>query len=282
MEPKPEPTLWTAAVEKTFDDATNSYKFFWLMALVGEVSAGAGPVLALRALVARMVAEASLLLRDRFDSFGRQDRLPDLVRRLREAEGLAEDAPPEQVRSAVLRLLHAAEGLGKELASLADYVPYRFLRPFFKGRLEGAYDRSVNQRIVELASEAFLTDVPPVYRFAGDDAVELHPAWRDYLLRHAEAVRAYASAKLEEFLGGTAIPGPIFLPEPSAPAPAPRWREPALAAEERATYGAVGPRAGGSPPAGPWWRRRNGAAAKARRSWLAWLSAALRRLLRRR
>ncbi len=293
MEPTPRPTLWVAAVERTFDETTNSYKFFWMLALLDELERGAGPAIPLSALVAGMLAGASRFLRQTGGRFGARDRLPELLERLCLAEGVSPNASPEEIRAAALRRLETGDRLARELMSLADYVPYRFLRSFFAAKLQGANDRSVNPRIVELAEQAFSSDLPPVYRFlAGPEpAVELHPAWREYLQDHADAVREFVLGRLRVFLGLRSSLIVSGLPEPGLRASEPRA---AMVAEGRAAYGAppeaqptdAGPGAdrtapAGSVPARGWWRRRNGSAAKARRSWLGRLAALFRRLLRR-
>ncbi|MFN3685014.1 MAG: hypothetical protein ACK41F_13925 [Fimbriimonadaceae bacterium] len=292
-DPQPGPRLWVAAVESTFDDVTNSYKFFWMLALLDEVRRRPGATIPMSALVAGMLAGASRLIPETGGVFGAQDRLPELLERLCLAEGVSPGSDPEEIRAAALRRMETGDRFARQLKSLADFVPYRFLRPFYAAKLAGAYDRSVNGRIAELAEQAFSSDLPPVYRFlAGPEpAVELHPAWREYLLDHGEAIREVVLGRLRGFLGIGPTGVRSSLPEPGLRRPATPM---AMVAEDRSAYGAPrterpadagrdAERAGsvGSVPAMPWWKRRNGSAAKARRSWLGRLATLFRRLLRR-
>lgn len=186
-----------ARLTAVFADTTNSYKFYWLLAILdglGEVESNRLP---LRELSLRMVAGVWYPL-DYFKlSFGKQDGfrpIADFV-----SQQLAVDNRPTapslfvQLNKAlapdVLAQLH------KRVDVLLHWVPYRFIRPFFALETRGLPDQRVNARVAELAGQS--SRAP--YQFVGD-AIEVRPAWAAYLRRHRGILRGFAQWHLVRFL----------------------------------------------------------------------------------
>ena len=78
---------------------------------------------------------------------------------------------------------------------LLNWVPYRFIRPFFAQETRGLLDQHVNARIAELANQ---TSKAP-YFFAGNE-VQLDPKWAAYLQQHQAVLRGFTYWHLVRFL----------------------------------------------------------------------------------
>jgi hypothetical protein len=86
---------------------------------------------------------------------------------------------------------------------LANFVPYRFLRPFFAQTLRGANDWEVNRRIKTLAEGVFNNpQTPCLYRFvdAPRPGIEIHPGWFEYLRQHLTILTGFCLWHLINYL----------------------------------------------------------------------------------
>ena len=84
--------------------------------------------------------------------------------------------------------------------TLMRYVPFRLLRPFFKDELSGVAEHLVNERVVALSEEFFMSR-KPLYCFTHDRAgIILHHEWAEYLDRNAPILRGWARFNLAAYL----------------------------------------------------------------------------------
>jgi hypothetical protein len=185
-----------AKLTAVFGDTTNSYKFYWLLAILGSLEASPDNRIPLRELSLRMVASVWYPL-DYFKlSFGKQDGFRPIADTI--SRYLTVDNRPSapglftQLKQALSS--GELEQLYEEVEKLLRWVPNRFIRPFFASELQGV-ERKMDQRIVELA--AISTRAP--YRFIEDD-IEVHEAWADYLRRHSYILRGFTYWHLVRFL----------------------------------------------------------------------------------
>jgi len=184
------------------DEVTNSYKFYWFLAILEWVREEQTSLLPLDALLARMVARVWYPTNYFRLSFGKQDRLGTIAIRLGEKSGLPMDSPRARVIEAAQGHLREKDEVGREISSLADFVPYRFLRPFFAQTLRGAKDWEVNRHIRRLAESAFQGSQPCLYRFVEvpQPAIELHPDWLAYLRQHLAILTGFCLWHLVSYL----------------------------------------------------------------------------------
>ncbi|MCX7680921.1 MAG: hypothetical protein N2508_02960 [Anaerolineae bacterium] len=162
-----------------FNNVTNSYKFYWLLAILECVQSGRGPLIPLSNLLAEMVAAVWYPTNYFRLSFGKQDRLGALTLQLGAGGELPLDASKDRVKTHVLYHLESDTELGREIRTLGRFVPYRFLRPFFATELHGRPDSQVDGLILRLSAERFAGDSPCFYRFVADPqaGIEIHPVW---------------------------------------------------------------------------------------------------------
>lgn len=180
------PDLPVSALAACFQNVTNSYKFYWFLAILERVRAGQGPILPIADLLAEMTASVWYPTNYFRLSFGKQDQLGRVVTLLGRQAGLAMDSPRGKVIETVRGHLAQNDRLGRRIWQLGDYVPYRFLRPFFSQALRGEEDWRINRRIQQLAAQAFESAQPGLYRFLEQPvpAIEIHPRWYHYLQQH--------------------------------------------------------------------------------------------------
>lgn len=71
--------LPVSALAAAFKEVTNSYKFFWFMAILNAVHTTRNPIISVDALLANMIARLWYPVHYFRLSFGKQDRLGDIV-----------------------------------------------------------------------------------------------------------------------------------------------------------------------------------------------------------
>lgn len=180
-----------------FGDTTNSYKFYWLLAILESLEESSDNRIPLRELSLRMVAGVWYPL-DYFKlSFGKQDGfrpIADTISRYLTVDNRP-SAPGLFIQLKLALSSNELEVLYKQVAELMRWVPYRFIRPFFASETRGLPEHRVNSRIAELAA----TSAYAPYRIA-KDAIEVHDTWADYLRRHSYILRSFAYWHLVRFL----------------------------------------------------------------------------------
>lgn len=204
----PHPELSVSSLASSFNNATNSYKFFWLLSILDHIQANSSRTVNIHDLLIQMVKRAWYPSHYFRLSFGKQDKLAPLSAELSK----------DEIDN--LETLNDVS-LHKKIDSLSRYVPYRFLRPFFASETRGLSDFKVSKRLQNLASEAFDKNVlVPFYRFVGEknDVLELHVFWYEYLQTHLSIIRAFCCWHLVQYLqkhnpNVPGIPNKLFEPQ---------------------------------------------------------------------
>lgn len=204
-----------------FNHVTNSYKFYWFLAILDHIREDQSPIVEINTLVARMVAGVWYPTNYFRLSFGKQDRLSEIALLLKEKRSLRENAKQQTIVNAVLSEIMEGASLAPQVTSLSRYVPYRFLRPFFSQQLRGKPDWKVEKLILRFTEKSSSDSRnPPFYRFVGDQnqMLEIHPIWFDYLQTHLAIVTSYCSWHLLKYLqrNNPNVPnlaGKLFEPE---------------------------------------------------------------------
>lgn len=179
------------ALSRLLDDATASYKFLFFRALLDAFKAGGFERRdwSLRELAVGMLAVAWYPSRVCRLSLGAKDGVAAMLSGI-DAKGAK---PP--TTEALDRMLSAN---GVDVDSLARYVPYRLLSPFFAGRLAAVGDHRRNATIAAAATADF-DSIRPLYKFVGD-RIELHPAWVAYLAENWDIVSGWAERRWISYL----------------------------------------------------------------------------------
>ncbi len=197
MQLPPDNDVDIANLSRVFNDTTNSYKFYWFLAILDSLQATGETRMAMRDLSLRMVATVWYPLAYYRLSFGVQDQFKDIAGTV--AAYLSVDVSPTAPN--LLTQLHSqladAElaSIYKRVGDLLRWVPYRFLRPFFSTDLTDLPDHQVNKTIVNLSSQHRYA----LYRFEGKDIV-VNDAWINYLQQHQYILRGFIQWHLVRFL----------------------------------------------------------------------------------
>jgi len=208
------------ALAASFDEVTNSYKFYWFLAILDHIKESQTRTIPVTTLLAHMVARAWFPTNYFRLSFGKQDQLSNVATLLRESSGLPIDSSYSQVFDEALKHMQDKDDAGKSIYKIARFVPYRFLRTFFSGDLRGIKDTEINRRISDLSQSTFDRS-PCLYRFIEIEtkqAIEIHPEWFEYLKQHLTILRGFCLWKLIEYLqkhnpNVPNIPGKLFEPQ---------------------------------------------------------------------
>lgn len=202
----------TGVVGHVFGNTDTTYKFFWFLALLEGTKNAPSRIdfsLELRGITREMVAQAWSCRRLFKLWFGHQDRLQALVDRLAERSKLLDNARPDEVRNASDLLSDA------EVSVLEDYVPYRFLVPWFRSALVGVKDHSRHALIQLLAERSARCPRPAPYRFDSvvgkPRAVHISSKWLTFFQSNHLPLKAFAQLSLARYfeVRNPGIPGII-------------------------------------------------------------------------
>lgn len=202
----------TGVIGQVFGNTDTTYKFFWLLAVL-EQTKNALPrsdlSLELGGLTREMVAQAWPCRRLFKLWFGHQDRLQTLIDRLAERSGLHDSARADEVRNASTLL---SDG---EVVILEDYVPYRFLVPWFRGALVGVKDHARHNLIQLLAERSASSPRPAPYYFntviAKPHIIHINSKWLTFFQSNHLPLKAFAQLSLAKYfeVRNPGIPGII-------------------------------------------------------------------------
>lgn len=190
--------LKIGALSGIFGNVTNSYKFYWLLAILDGIQERRAKTLPIEWLLCRMVGLVWFPVHYFRLHFGKSDKLSEIAIMVMKECSLPMDASVSAVSTAC-HALPENSSARKLLAERRRYVPFRFIRPFFESETRGLADHQVSNRIAELASESFESTSPSMYRVNGDN-LELAEAWFDYLTEHLEVIRGFCNWNLVLYL----------------------------------------------------------------------------------
>lgn len=186
-----------------FNEVTNSYKFYWFLSILEHLREEQSRIISINSLLGRMIASVWYPHYYFRLSFGKQDRLANVVNALNEQNHLPVDSSRIFIIEKTRSHLTEMDAIGKEIISLANYVPYRFLRPFFAKTLRGVDDWEINRRIETLAQTSFDDSKSPcLYKFVSqpNHAIEIHPDWFNYIQQHISILTGFCFWHLINYL----------------------------------------------------------------------------------
>lgn len=187
----------------SFSNVTNSYKFYWFLAILEHLREHQSRNMSVDDLLARMVAGVWYPAHYFRLSFGKQDQLGTIAFELATHGRLTTESRRAEILQVVRDDLAHKTAVGRKIRHLGDYVPYRFLRPFFALQLRGVEDRKINPAVETLAEQSFSTsNAPCLYRFIQQPlpAIEIHPAWFEYLREHLTILSGFCLWHLLNYL----------------------------------------------------------------------------------
>lgn len=165
-----------------FGNTTNSYKYIWFWAILDSLQQ---ETISLNHLAVKMIAKVWFPICAYRLSFGKQDSFVGHIKMLILENPVLASYKSRELEKWLLANL-TDKTVAKIIKELLQYVPFRFLTPFFAEKLVGMADAEKNKLIVAYASLDFLNEKNyPIYKFSQDKkAIILPPLWLQYLQKH--------------------------------------------------------------------------------------------------
>lgn len=188
-----------------FKNTSTSYKFYWFLAILECVREENEVVIPIRHLLSKMISNVWYPVNYFSLSFGKQDRLGRIALQVKRKSLLKDNATNAAIHDELDKMLRdpGNRELMRNLNSLLNYVPYRFLSPWYNQILRGLQDAKRNSKIVQLASAGFESHMNwPLYRFVfgNEESIELHRLWFEYLRRHNRILTDFCLWNLLNYL----------------------------------------------------------------------------------
>ncbi len=189
--------LATAPLNAVFNSTTNSYKFYWFLAILKNLHRG--NILEMNDLRMQMVSDVWFPLNFYHVSFGSQDGFKTIADLIVNKFGVKIDNKKELFGQLNQALLPAEKALlFKQVETLTRYVPWLIVRPFFNQEFQGIVNPE--KKIEKICTELFEKESERViYRFA-KDSIEINPRWHDYFSKHQAILRGFTFWHLVKFL----------------------------------------------------------------------------------
>ena len=179
------PRVNSAALAMIFSKTTNSYKYFFMLAVlqhsINDEQNKNGKVRLLD-LAAEMLLMAGFFTINFKISLGRQDMLAEILSRFANTKGVKNSFVKHGDRGQLRSVLK--EWLLKNKAdknTVLKYVPYRMLTTFFANNLVGVADYKKNTAINTLANEEFESRKPLYKINVEKGCIDVHSDWICYL-----------------------------------------------------------------------------------------------------
>lgn len=177
------------------DKVVASYKLYWLLSLLDEVSIGHKEI-EFRRLICKMIVYAWYPLLKFKLSFGYCDNLAKVANYISETFNLTSNYDSHKL----LDFIYKSEDktLNKMIRDLTLNVPYRFLSPFFEDKLRG---KKKVEKMIEEFSREDNSCVYEIYNNEKDEkCIRVRDKWCDYLKYNYKILQGWTYYKLVCFL----------------------------------------------------------------------------------
>lgn len=211
-------TIPVEILASVFNNTTNSYKYYWFLSILESLQKKNTNEISIEDLCVNMVETVWYPLNFFKLSFGSQDHfrnIADLINSFIDPDN-TKDSIIDQVNSKADEITRRQ--IKTEIRTLARWVPYRFIRPFFRNELRGLPDTQVNSRITELAANWSRQHPERVPYYFKDGKIIINKPWMDYLISHIGLIRGFTYWNLVNFVqknnpNTMGIPGKLIKPE---------------------------------------------------------------------
>jgi hypothetical protein len=162
-----------------FNDTTNSYKYYWFLAILNRVKVSGEKRIPLAEVAAEMLDLVWFPLNFFKLSFGKQDQFALIAQRIAAyIDSSSKDSIMAQVQKKAPE--KEAREITRQILQLTRYVPYRFIRPFLAHELKSNTDATVNREIQTLANRYASEDPNRLPYWFKDDCIVLNEPWLAY------------------------------------------------------------------------------------------------------
>lgn len=185
-----------------FNDTTNSYKFFWFLAILADIQDNNSEIILIENLNTRMLEDVWYPLNYYLLSFGKTDSykvIADFINSRIEVDcKINSDALFNQIDKGFSPINKNEYKL--KVKSLSRWVPYRFIRPFFANETRGVNDSQVNNKIKSLALETSKNNPGQCPYWFSEDKIIINRIWFEYFLNNIGLLRGFTYWHLSKFL----------------------------------------------------------------------------------
>lgn len=192
-----------ASLSAVFQNTTNSYKFYWFLAILDSLQQdGEQLVISQKDLALRMLASVWYPL-DYFKlSFGAQDGFKPIAEFITSRIFIDNRVnAPKLFQQIHLRFPEAESSeLTQKVMQLTRWVPFRFIRPFFLAETRGIEETKANKVIKTLSNNLFSVEPHRVIYKISKDTVELNSVWAQYFQKHQSILRGFIYWHLVRFV----------------------------------------------------------------------------------
>ncbi|MDF2614472.1 MAG: hypothetical protein K0S71_2258 [Clostridia bacterium] len=171
-----------------------SYKPFWLSGVLKEVINGKKEI-GFKELVCHMISSAWYPIVQYKLSFGKSDKLGDIVEYIKGKYEIAADEKEHVLYKLIFELQDRE--IIKYIEGLYQFVPYRMLSPFYQELLRGTAEKEKNKKITELALE----DESAFYKiYPKEKMIVIGDNWYKYLVENQNIIYGWINYNLTFFL----------------------------------------------------------------------------------
>ncbi|OOP73186.1 HNH endonuclease domain-containing protein [Clostridium beijerinckii] len=177
------------------DKVVASYKMYWLLALLDEISLDNFEI-EFRTLICKMVVKAWYPLLKYKLSFGLCDNLAKVATYISDTYNLESNYDEREL----FHFIYSSQDktLNKMLKELTLNVPYRFLSPFFENKLRG---QKKVQKLIEELSKEDNESIYEIYKNNKDEnCIRIKGNWCNYLKFNYRIIQGWAYYRLVCFL----------------------------------------------------------------------------------
>lgn len=191
--------LSVGKLANVFSNTTNSYKFYWFLAITNSVKKSNKTTFKIENLVIEMIGEIWYPINYFNLSFGKQDQfsrgISELVAQL--------NIPVNIKKNELIDLIYQNkenENVKSLIKNLSRYVPFRFLSSWFANDLRGILDVQKNQIISKLSIERFNYIRKSALYKVDSTQIEINEYWYKYLKTHITILDSFTYWQLINYL----------------------------------------------------------------------------------
>ncbi len=174
------------------DDTTNSYKFYWFLAILDESIETEVNEIPYDVLIRKMISTVWYPLNNYKLSFGKADSFIKVSEYVSNSIVVDNSIGSPDIFSQIKTLNDQQnKTLGFILKDLIRWVPYRFIRPFFWKELKGKKDSEVNKEIKFLANQASKDDPRRCPYSFTEKGIIINHVWRDYFNENHSILKSF-------------------------------------------------------------------------------------------
>ena len=172
---------------------TNSYKLYWLYAILDFVNKGKVSI-SFDNILIKMIALAWHSAITYKLSLGAQDQLSELIIDINDNYKVNDNISHTGLANLIAEVIEKNDKIYAAASDLFKYVPYRLISSFYSEKLRGIKDYKKNKMIEDLAD-----DKKAIYRFK-EDRIIINDNWFKYMESNMLIISGWLKLKLIKYL----------------------------------------------------------------------------------